>query len=360
MKAAGVIVEFNPLHDGHIEHLRETTRITGREHIIAVMSGNFVQRGEPAIVDKWQRTRMALHAGVDIVIELPVAYVISGAEDFAQGAVRLLAATGIVDRLCFGSECGDIKPIIEAGRILAYETNEYKKNLAQGLSCGLSFAAARSTALAQAIETNLDGLLTKPNNGLGIEYCKALWQLGWPMEASTSYRRAGGPSATAIRKTMLVSSDKSEFAHLNNFSQIFRYMIFTTNPDLGEGLENRFRHYAREHSQLTDILDAVKTKRYTYTRLQRAALGVILGITKPNKDKTPPYIRVLGFKREKANLLGELARNANLPVITHNKSAAQLDTRGKSMLEKEHEASDIYNLAQGNNKNERNLPLVII
>jgi len=378
MKAAGIIVEFNPLHNGHIEHLRETVRLTAREHIVGVMSGNFVQRGEPAIIDKWRRTKMALLAGVDIVIELPVAYVVSGADYFARGAVELLATTRIVDKLCFGSECGDIEKIKEAGRVLAEEPDKYKKALGLGLDRGLSFAAARGAALGEVLGDVPDGLLTKPNNSLGMEYCKALWQLNWPMEVCTSYRGAGGPSATAIRKAVW-SGEKAEMMppyafkilkdaiqlgeihHLNDYSQILRYMLFTTHPDMGEGLENRFRHFAREHSRLTDILDAVKTKRYTYTRLQRAALCVILGIDKALMNIN--YIRVLGFRREKANLLGEMTRHASLPVLTTGKDMDQLEGPAANMLGKDLEVGDIYQMANSSDiryPHERGMPLVIV
>jgi len=354
MKAAGIIVEFNPLHDGHIEHINETRRLTGRSQIIAVMSGNFVQRGEPAIIDKWQRTKMALEAGVDIVIELPVPYVISGADYFARGAVNLLAATKVVDALCFGSESGEITPIKEAGRILAHEPPEYKEALRHALDKGLSFAAARGAALNAILESTPEGLLTKPNNGLGMEYCKALWQLGWPMEVFTSYRAPGGPSATAIRKKAA-----DTVVRLEDFSEIFRYLLCTTNPNMGEGLENRFRRYAKDYTSLTPILDAVKTKRYTYTRLQRAVLGVVLGITPPKAD--PPYIRILGFKRDAATLLGELTKKATLPVLTTGPAMDSLKGAAANLLAKELEVGDVYNLvANGrtSHKHERGLPII--
>jgi len=385
MKAAGVIVEFNPLHNGHIQHLQETVRLTKREHIVAVMSGNFVQRGEPALINKWHRTRMALLAGVDIVIELPVIYVISGAEDFAQGSVKLLAATNIVDKLCFGTECGDIAPILEVGRILADEPVEYKKALLQGLSQGMNFAAARGAALTGVMGDIPDGLLTKPNNTLGTEYVKALVQLGWPMEAYTSYRAEGGVSATAIRNAVWMGESiegvpdfvseitqncikTKETARLNDFSQIFRYMLYTTNIDMGEGLENRFRHFSKEQLRLKDLLDAVKTKRYTYTRLQRAALGVVLGINKKNMTPftfplTPPYIRILGFRREKADLLGEMTRNASLPVVTSGKDMDKLEGAAATVLAKEFEAGDIYSMAHAGTsgyRHERRMPIVIV
>jgi len=385
MKSAGVIVEFNPLHNGHMEHLHETKRLTGREHIIAVMSGNFVQRGEPAICDKWRRTRMALLSGVDIVIELPVGYVVAGADYFARGSVGLLAAAGVVDRLCFGSESGDLEMIKEAGRILSYEPEEYKTVLRDSLGKGMSFAAARGAALNALLKDVPDGLLTKPNNGLGIEYCKALWQLGWPMEVFTSYRAPGGPSATAIRKGIIngcidsylpahVSAilkeavEANEIARLDDFSDIFRYLLYTQDVDMGEGLENRFRRFSQNHSNLTELMDAVKTKRYTYTRLQRAVLGLILGI-QPADIKAwdnaggPRYIRVLGFRRDAAALLGEMTRKASLPVITHGGSMDKLEEPAASMLAKEFEVGDIYRLALGSKdryRHERGIPIVVV
>ena len=388
MKAVGVIVEFNPLHNGHIEHMRETKRITGREHTVAVMSGNFVQRGEPAICDKWRRTHMALQAGADIVIEIPVAYVVSGADYFARAGVKLLAATGVVDKLCFGSEAGDLTIINEAGRILAQEPHEYKSALKAALGKGMSFAAARGTALSAVLGDVPQDILTKPNNGLGMEYCKALWLMNRPMEVYTSYRKAGGPSATAIRKAVWGAQEETvrnhmptyvseiitnakqsnELAKLDDYSEIFRYMLFTTPAEMGEGLENRFRRLAPEHRTLTSLLDAVKTKRYTYTRIQRAALGVILGMNHKKMAAYedaggPAYIRILGFRREAADLLSEITRRATLPVITHGKAMDSLEGIAAHMLNQEFEVGDIYPMAFGNIKgyrHERATPLIIV
>jgi len=395
MNAAGVIVEFNPFHNGHLEHINETRRLTERKYIVAIMSGNFVQRGEPAICDKWQRTKMALLAGVDIVIELPVYYVVSGADYFARGSVKLLEATKVVDKLCFGSESGDLVAINAAGRILADEPIAYKDVLRRGLDAGLSFAAARGEALESVISTEKlpEGLLTKPNNGLAMEYCKALWQMGKPMEPFTTHRVKGGPSATKIRKSawrgdrgnevkdimplyaynlLMEAADKHELAHLDAYSDIFRYLLYTlsdcTLASLGEGLENRFRRLCNQHNRLSDLLFAVKTKRYTYTRLQRAALGLVLGLSHKDLQQHeaaggPAYIRVLGFKKSSADLLGEITRRASLPVITHNSAIEALPPNAASMLAKEYEAGDIYRLAlskPGAFRHERSIPMVIL
>ncbi|MCL2570956.1 MAG: nucleotidyltransferase family protein [Defluviitaleaceae bacterium] len=379
MKAAGVIVEFNPLHNGHIEHLQETKRLTGQNHIIGVMSGNFVQRGEPALCDKWRRTKMALQAGVDIVIELPVPYVVSGADYFARGSIGLLAATGVVDSLCFGSESGEANLLKEAGRILAHEPDGYKSVLKQGLNRGLSFAAARGAALESALGTAPEGFLTKPNNCLGMEYCKAIYLLGTSMGIFTSNRLGGGPSATAIRKEILTlknlsaqmpkyvqeilqdAINKNEITKLDDYSEIFRFLLYTKEINMGEGLENRFRHYAREHPSLSSLMDAVKTKRYTYTRLQRAVISTVLRI-EPN-IKSPGYIRILGFKKSAAPLLGEMTRKATLPVITTGQGMDNLQGSAAKMLATEFIAGDIYQMTMGKTcgyRHERGIPMVIL
>jgi len=367
------------------------------------MSGNFVQRGEPAICDKWRRTKMALLSGVDIVIEIPVPYVIAGADYFARGSVALLAATGVVDALSFGSESGNIYAITEAGRVLAEEPPMYKEVLREGLDKGLSFAAAKGAALERCMENGADsrptspecmpeGLFTKPNNGLAMEYCKALRLLGNSMEVFTTHRAIGGPSATKIRQAFRAKESieglmparasaileevrtSGETATLDDFSDIFRYLLYSHDYNLGEGLENRFRRLCGNFSKISDLLDAVKTKRYTHTRLQRAILGMILGISATDMDffekhDGAQYIRVLGFRKESADLLSELTKKATLPVITHG---AAIDTilmkktlggAAAKMLLKDLEAGDIYRCAThspGGYRSERAAKLVII
>jgi len=372
---AGVIVELNPLHNGHYTHIQETKRLTGRDFVVAVMSGNFVQRGEPAIIDKWVRTQMALYAGADVVIELPLPYVLGGADYFARGAVQLLADTGVVDCLCFGSESGDVNAIKTGAKILATEPPIYKEALRKSLDAGSGFAAARGAALETALRENTGGTLVNtaiplppgltslPNNGLGMEYCKALALLGNPMEVYTTHRTAGGPSATAIRKAIHthginaheVRNNMPDFAYeifqkafhttgalsLDAFSDIFRYAINKIDVQpLDEGLHNRLRNASIQHKKLTDILLAAKTKRYTYTRLARAAMRVVLGITPPETD--PPYIRILGFRKLGAHLLGAIQQRARVPVFTHGANLPM----PIAILAKEWEAGALYRLLQ--------------
>jgi len=423
MSVVGIIAEFNPFHNGHAEHLggtlshfsdcpivgmspRSLDGVSATERgalphkkTIAVMSGNFVQRGEPAICDKFLRTKMALLAGVDIVIEIPVPYVVCGADYFARGSVALLAATGVVDALSFGSECGDIEAIKTAGRILAEEPPEYKQALRKGLDDGLSFAMARGLALRAVAPVGLDyyeDFFMQPNNTLAIEYCKALALLGSDMEVFTTHRKKGGASATKIRCSLFngeplnsehvnrehgepLSGEPSEYAknflppevmqilqsvkltRLDDFTPIFRYLLYRGDFVLGEGLENRFKKYCGDFSSVSDFIAKVKTKRYTYTRLQRAVLGIILGISPPAE---PQYLRVLGFRRQSADLLSQMVKKATLPVITSGAAMDKILNSGKgAMLAKELEAGDIYRCAAGvggGYRSERAAELVII
>ena len=395
MYAAGVIVELNPFHNGHEVHIAETRAVTGCKYVVAVMSGNFVQRGEPAICDKWLRTEMALMHGVDVVIELPVGYVIGGADYFARGAVGLLDATGVVHALCFGSESGNLEEIVRAGQVLAEEPPLYREILRNGLDKGLSFAAAKGAALEACLSGKVsDGLLSLPNNGLAMEYCKAVKLLGDRMNVFTTHRRSGGPSATAIRKelrgfgnldidydtqctkpaqmtekyrfvsefvpvnVLQILKEAPKFASLDDFSDVFRYLLYA-KPDaadgLGEGLGNRFRRMCGEYSKISEILSAVKTKRYVYTRLQRAVCGILLGIgaaemTTFEQNGGVQYIRVLGFRKASAEIVGEIVRKARLPVITHGVAIDSLLAGGDfaaKMLEQELVAGDIYRIASG-------------
>ena len=398
MRSVGIVAEFNPLHQGHVEHINESRRISDRTNVIVVMSGNFVQRGEPAILDKWLRTKAALLNGVDIVIELPVSFVLCGADYFARGAVELLEKTGVVDAISFGSESGNIDAIRNAAHVLATEPDLFKRVLKEKLGLGFSYAAARGFALQACLPDSPEGLFTKPNNGLGIEYVKAVKLLGSKMEIFTTHRKPGGPSATMLRKEILGGertetghlapecekmsrgmdihttenifpnffsvfrreqpqvAPKSEFlfgaqynkyAQIDDFSDIFRYLLFTKKDlYLGEGLENRFRKFAGDFTKISEVIDAVKTKRYTHTRLQRAVLRTVLGL--PNECGKPGYIRVLGFRRESADLLGSLVCKAKLPAITNGRELDKILTGGGeagSMLRKELEAGDVYRIA---------------
>ena len=379
MSAIGVVAEFNPLHNGHAAHMEESRRLAGLGKVIAVMSGNFVQRGEPAIFDKWARTRAALLCGADVVIELPAHYALCGADYFARGAAGLLDACGAVSAISFGAECGDLGAIERAAEILREEPPEFKGALRGALSRGAPFAAARGLALGACMGGAPEGLFDRPNNNLAIEYVKALKLAGSKIKPIATHRKPGGPSATAARRALLGGSVPAHMlpenaaalfggrpARLDDYSEIFRYILYTEKGlDFGEGLENRFRKMAPAHARLSDLLLAVKSKRYALTRLQRAAMRAVLGIG--NAPPAPRYIRVLGFRRDGAALLSEMAKKARLPVLATGRELAGFLSQGgpgAEMLEKEMEAGDIYRLAGGGRcaayRHERAAPAVIV
>lgn len=376
MNVLGVVVEYNPLHMGHRGHLAKSQEISSSDVVVAVMSGNFVQRGEPAIYDKWKRAKMALDAGVDVVIELPLYYATASAGYFAKAAVTLLDRTGIVDAMCFGSESADLGALERYARGLLTESFEFKESMKGYLGKGLSYPAARARAGADAFESaidtpnspNLPNLPNSPNDILGVEYFKALMQLGSHIKPYTVPRSEG--SAMEIRKGIYEEAEKAEkaeksgksedssnFACLDNLSKVFHYVLSSLRDqrdlqvylDVTEGVENRLIECARENELISDIIAAAKTKRYTYLRLQRIVLHMILGITSNamaeyEMSGGPQYIRVLGFSERGVGLLGQLQQRAQLPVVL-NLQEAKLDGLAARMLEDEIRSSKLYSLA---------------
>ncbi len=392
MKVLGLITEYNPFHNGHLHHLEKSREITGCDTVVCVMSGNFIQRGLPALTNKWSRAEMALNNQVDLIIELPVYYAVSSAEFFAHGAVKLLDSLGFVDSLCFGSECGEIDLLKIIAFVLAEEPAAYKEKLCRRLEEGLSFPAARSLALQDYFSQNspndlalVRALIDKPNNILGIEYMKALKRLNSTIKPSTirrykadynSYKQYGSiASATAIRKILAsnelevvksvvpessynilrreisegrgpVFSESFELAILSMLRKMSSEELRGVN-DVTEGIENRIIKAAQESGSLSELLDRIKTKRYTLTRLQRILTCILLGLSRDNLETFnsaggPQYIRVLGFSEKGEELLGKIKASSlplvtNLPVFLKNCTALQ-----KKMLEADILASDIY------------------
>jgi len=383
MKTLGIIVEYNPFHTGHSGHLAKSKKISGCDTIIAVMSGNFVQRGEPAIFDKWKRTQMALEAGVDLVIELPLYYAAASAGYFAKGAVSLLEKSGIVDCMCFGSEWGDIEALEHCARAIFVEDEDFKKRLGEYLKQGLSYPAARAKAADIALPDT-------PNNVLGIEYLKALKMLGSKIKPYTVPRSPGAAKAVreALKRDETRTGNESVMGNetgngigietsnnltdLDNLSSVFHYILRTHSPealqaytDVSEGLENRLITYAENNKLISDIITATKTKRYTYLRLQRAILHIILGMTKSNLSiyeaaGGPQYIRVLGFNNKRAELLSLLEKQAALPIVVNLKKAS-LPPLGAQMLDEEIRSTKIYGLAFSNHVyfNEYAMPICL-
>ncbi|MCL2398543.1 MAG: nucleotidyltransferase family protein [Defluviitaleaceae bacterium] len=391
MKSLGIIVEYNPFHNGHSSHLANSKEINGCKKVVAIMSGNFVQRGEPAICDKWQRTKMALQAGIDLVIELPLYYATSSAGYFAKGAVTLLDKLGFIDCMCFGSEWANIDTLKECAQAISKEDEDFKNNIYKYLKLGLSYPAARAKAI-ESFLPNLYGFPDAPNNILGIEYIKALLELNSNIEPTTVLRSPGSAKdiRADIKKEKNALSNMPSYswdilkdslsiygaADIDYLSPILQYILKTGSAkeiqsfvDVSEVLANRIIKCAKNNGLISEILLAAKNKSYTYLRLQRAVLHIILGITHDNllayeSAGGPQYIRVLGFRKESADILKLLEKRAMLPVITNLKNIkdANLSPLAVQMLEEELNSTKLYSMAFSKhvNFNEHVMPLVIV
>lgn len=377
MKVAGLITEYNPFHKGHLYHIEQTKKVTGADTVIAVMSGNFVQRGAPAIMPKHLRTKCALLSGISAVMELPVCYAVSSAEYFSMGAVSLLDKLGCVDAVCFGSECGEIQILEEIADILAEEPDDYKASLKDALKAGLSFPLARQQALKQYA-----GILSAPNNILGIEYLKALKRLDSPIKAYTIRRAGAGyhdtaishdfSSASAIRANIdtpsvmerqipkdclaaIQDAYRQKFPiQSNDFSLLLKVRLLsetadslTRYADVNPELANRIVNCRNHFLNLEQFCELLKTKELTYSRISRALFHILLEITRQDMANYGQagrifYARMLGFREADAALLGLIKRKSQIPVITRLSQKKLLDFPGSSMLNTDIYAADLY------------------
>ncbi len=364
MRIAAVISEYNPFHKGHkyqIDMLKKEY-----DAVISIMSGNFVQRGELALCDKWSRAEMAIKNGVDLVIELPVCFSLSTAEKFAYGGVYIANACGVVDALCFGSESGEIQEFIDAAKILLEEPQEVSDEIQKLLKSGMNYPSARSEAYKKLIP---DDLLSMPNNILGIEYTKALISLSSEIKPMTIKRIGAGynetdytgklNSASGIRKAIKEGISISEFMPENALeildkSLIFsneklfkflKFMIISNNNinlaninDIREGLENRIIEGIKKAESLDELLEIIKTKRYTMSHIKRVLMSILLGITKKMVKNPPQYLRVLGMTEMGKGILREMKEKAGLPIVIKTADFSC------DMLNADIRATDIANL----------------
>ncbi|GGG12705.1 nucleotidyltransferase [Paenibacillus abyssi] len=394
MRTVGIIVEYNPFHNGHLYHLQQSVKITQADAVVAVMSGPFLQRGEPAIVDKWSRAEMALRGGCDLVIELPVAYAAQAAEWFAFGAVSLLDATGIVDSICFGSESGDLRSLRLIARTLASEPEAFQTLLRETLKTGASYPSAYSSAVKRYMqergETQAANYpLGKPNNTLGLHYLIALERINSRIEPYTIIREKAGyhqteitdrqiASATAIRRMLTEDRTLGAISSYvpgstldilerewnssqgpvtwDHFFPALLHLLASQNAqqlssfhEMNEGLEFRLRQTLTQLDSLDfdALLQSLKTRRYTRTKLQRALLAVLLGHRKAmlHPDRLQggvDYIRVLGFTDKGRTLLKRMKKTARLPVLL----TAARSPDGLRYLELDIQAASVYSLAQ--------------
>lgn len=354
MNIAGIVAEYNPMHSGHIYHLQQTREICKADIVVAVMSGNFTQRGEPAIYDKWLRAAAAVNNGIDLVFELPFAYACNSAAYFATGAVNILDGLGCVTHLSFGSESGEIEPLMDVAKFLAKEPKDYRESLKRHLDKGLSFPKARAAALTETF--GKADVLQLPNNILGIEYLKALQMLKSDIIPVTVIRKGQGhhESASEIRSTIIW--DESKY-----FDMVRQAFIKSQGGNLenilgaAEGIQNKIVKNIRSAKDLDDLIDKVKTKRYTWTGINRLLAQTLVGFTAEEFKQINGirYGRILAFNEKGAKLLRRIKKTecADMPILTNiNRDLAQhpdADSATRLSLAKDVLASDLYNLAFG-------------
>lgn len=393
-KTLGIIAEYNPFHNGHLYHLENSKKLTNCNSSIAIISGNFTQRGTTSIIDKWQKTKIALLSGIDLVIELPVLYSISSGENFADGAIKILNSLGVIDFISFGSETKDINILDKIANVLYSEPKEFKEFLSFELKKGLSFPKARENALLKYLnDENYVNIISSPNNILGIEYLKALKKYNstikpfciprFKSEHNSNNFSENIASATAIRnlinnknfdviKNLVPSQTHSILMeNINNghfvpdlqvFEKEIIYVLrklsieeIANLPDVSEGLEFAINNATNVCNNLTDLLNIVKSKRYTQTRLQRIFLYALLGITKNDINISKnifPYVRVLGFNENGKKLISEISKKSpNLKIITSVKRFYDFncDNNLKQLLDKDIFATNVYTIGFENN-----------
>lgn len=389
MTAAGIIAEYNPFHNGHEYHIRRTREETGADYVIVAMSGNFVQRGAPALVDKYRRTRSALLAGADIVLQIPPSYSLASAEGFAEGAVSLLMSTGVVQYLSFGTEAGTLNDISKIARILADEPSDFKKSLQKHLKSGIPFPNARSRALIECCPemTGITELTSSPNNILAIEYLKSLIRSRSTIKPVT-IRRFGagyndpyipgqsGISAKAIREAVSYGSyndsiaeympeesfesireaiEKKQVLTEDDFSEMIVYKLimerqqrYTKYLDVSDDLSDRIVNNLDKYTGFSDFCNLIKTKDKTYTRVSRALFHILLGIKDKAEDSREytgqcPYIRILGFRKSAESLVSDMKSSASVPIITgYTDAEKNLYSEQLRQLKDESRIEDLY------------------
>ncbi|TWT07422.1 nucleotidyltransferase [Planococcus sp. CPCC 101016] len=397
MKAVGIIVEYNPFHNGHLHHAKQARAESNADLVIAVMSGQFLQRGEPAFADKWARTQMALAAGIDLVIELPYVYATAQASDFAKGGIALLDALGC-DSFCFGSEQGSIGPFVNSHQLLTERSVDYQRLIHEAIQTGISYPKALNNAYQSLIGTQQDFAdLTQPNNILGFHYIEAAHKAGSSMEPLTIQRiganfhdpiEAGLPiaSASGIRNAFfkgesvedlssympeasIASLKKVEkqyggFGSWEQFYPLLRFTVLREGPEnlkrfaeITEGIENLIYQSAKRADDFEAFISLIKSKRFTRTRIQRMLTHIYTGFTweQLRSFDSPSYIRLLGMSGIGRRYLNHKKKNIKLPVVSRaadlNDTMGQLDIHATAMylqgmgsidLKKEYTMPPIY------------------
>ena len=390
-KVLGIVAEYNPFHNGHLYHIENAKAKTESDYVVAIISGNFTQRGDTSIVNKWEKTKMALNNGVDLVIELPTLYSISSAENFAYGAIKILNELGIIDYISFGMETDEITNLNNIANILYNEPKEYQEILKNELKSGITYAKGMEIAICKYLKDNkYKDILNGSNNILAIEYLKALKRtkskiipVGIKREKVFYNSRKivdEYASATGIRyllekkqieeisklvpnKTfnILIENIRNGNYNINisNFSKEIMYKIRSMStkdildlPEVSEGLEYLIKESSGKTNDIVQLLNNIKSKRYTQNRIQRIMLYALLNINKNDMEmskKVKPYVRILGFNSNGKKLLSKI--NSQIKVITSIKNFEDnnKNMKLKRMLDIDKYATDIYTLGYSDN-----------
>lgn len=392
MKVLGIISEYNPFHKGHMYHLEESRKATSADFVVSVMSGNFVQRGEPAMADKWLRAKAAIECGVDLVIELPFVYACNSAEYFAYGGVSILDGLGCVDYLSFGSESGDITELLKIARLLVEEPEDLKKALKMNLDAGDSYAKAWEKALNATYMKDASRVLRGPNNILALEYLKILLKTYSNIEPITIPRIGNDhnseeigeeySSATALRRKYYEQENLSglekympensyrNFASIKEsvniqmkdlFPVVTAEILKASRNELrnilsvGEGLENKIKNEIRNAESMDELIEKINSKRYAQTKIQRMLIHILTNLDKDSMqhimENRIVYARILALNDNGAKLLKIIKKErcAKIPVITNINKDLKDDSLEWSALNYDILATDLYNLSSGNN-----------
>lgn len=373
MKIGGIIAEYNPFHNGHryqIEQFKKQHDIT---HLVVVMSGNFVQRGDVAIIDKFKRSNMAVHCGADLVIELPVSYAISTAEYFALGGVYILNSLGCVDSLSFGSS-SNIDTLKKVAELL--ETVRNSNEVLNLMKSGITFPNAVQRVFSNLYGNELSNVLNEPNNVLGLEYIRALNRLNSNIKPTTLTRKNvqhhsnipvdNFASASYIRESILKGEDyskyvpmgvydilkNSQYSSLDDLEKIILYKLRTSTIndiqsifDVSHGLEYRILESSKKATSLNDLLFSIKSKRYTLARIRRIILNLVLGITKQDISILPPYARILAMNKKGTEILSKAKNASSIPFGTSLAKLEKISEESKRFAILESTSTDIYNLS---------------
>lgn len=355
MNVVGIIAEYNPFHEGHAYQIQKAKEQCGAEFAVVVMNGDFVQRGEPAIFDKYTRTKEALLGGPDLIFELPVRFGLSSAGDFAMGGVLALNALPFVTHLCFGTETGDLTPLLQAATFLCDEPDSYRTRVKHFVKQGILYPKARSLALAAE-----SGLPTEtwdsPNNILGLEYCVALQKLHSKIKPFTIRREGQGyhdndtpalsdfPSATFLRKKIRKAGEKENLS-LSDFSSLIGYSLLTAKDlcrikDITPDLSDRIRNELPKYREINEFVKTIKNPSLTTGRIKRSFFQCLFDIEK--EEPVMPYLRVLGMKKEASSLLSQ-KENASCQILTKLAfDVPKMDDTAKKLFAKDLLASDLY------------------